>query len=165
MAENLPAAPPIRAVVADGDAHARRLLVAGLRTLNLTVEEAEDPSDVSEDDYSYPGPRPRSRESAIISLADTIEARIRSIGEPLTPRRVEAEVSEIIEKRWRDHQLDDSELTLADLRKIREAFSRVLIGMYHQRIRYPDQAEGDDGGDWSEAEEPTERSPETGDGD
>jgi putative nucleotidyltransferase with HDIG domain len=132
---------------------------------NKAVEEAEDPSEVSEDDYSYPGPRPRTRESAIISLADTIEARIRSIGESLTPKRVEAEVAEIVEKRWRDHQLDDSELTLADLRKIREAFSRVLIGMYHQRIKYPDQAEAVEDGDWSDEEEPPERSPETGDGD
>jgi putative nucleotidyltransferase with HDIG domain len=132
---------------------------------NKAVEEAEDPSEISEDDYSYPGPRPRTKESAIISLADTIEARIRSIGESMTPKRVEAEVAEIIEKRWRDHQLDDSELTLSDLRKIREAFSRVLIGMYHQRIKYPDQAEGEEGGDWSEVDEPTERSPETGDGD
>jgi putative nucleotidyltransferase with HDIG domain len=132
---------------------------------NKAVEEAEDPSDVSEDDYSYSGPRPKARESAIISLADTIEARIRSIGEPLTPKRVEAEVAEIVEKRWHDHQLDDSELTLADLRKIREAFSRVLIGMYHQRIKYPDQVEGEEDGDWAGAEDPTERSPENGDGD
>jgi putative nucleotidyltransferase with HDIG domain len=131
---------------------------------NKAVEESEDPAEVSEDDYSYPGPRPRTRESAIISLADTIEARIRSIGEPVTPKRVEAEVAEIIEKRWRDHQLDDSELKLADLRKIREAFSRVLIGMYHQRIKYPDQAEGEGNG-WSDEQGPPERSPETGDGD
>lgn len=132
---------------------------------NKAVDEAEDPSEVSQDDYSYQGPRPRSKESAIISLADTIEARIRSIGDPLTPKRVEAEVSETVEKRWRTHQLDDSELTLSDLRKIREAFSRVLIGMYHQRIKYPDQVEGQEDGDRSDGEEPSERSPETGDGD
>lgn len=132
---------------------------------NKAVEEAEGPDEVAQEDYSYPGPRPRSRESAIISLADTIEARVRSIGETLTPKRVESEVSEIVEKRWRDHQLDDSELSLSNLRKIREAFARVLIGMYHQRIRYPDQAEGEEGGEWSVQEDPPERSPETGDGD
>jgi putative nucleotidyltransferase with HDIG domain len=132
---------------------------------NKALEEAEDADEVTQEDYSYPGPRPRSRESAIISLADAIEARIRSIGEALTPKRVEAEVAELVEKRWRDHQLDDSELTLSDLRRIREAFSRVLIGMYHQRIKYPDQVEDDEGGDWSDGEEPTERSPERGDGD
>jgi putative nucleotidyltransferase with HDIG domain len=103
------------------------------------LEDAEDPSEINEADYRYGGPTPRSKESAIISLADTIEARVRSIGESLSPRRIEAEIEEIIEKRVADHQLDDAELTLSDLVKIREAFFRVLVGMYHQRIRYPDQ--------------------------
>jgi len=103
------------------------------------LEDADDASEVNEADYRYGGPKPRSKESAIISLADTIEARVRSIGESLSPRRIEAEIEEIIEKRVADHQLDDAELTLSDLVKIREAFFRVLVGMYHQRIRYPDQ--------------------------
>lgn len=106
---------------------------------NKAVETSEDPDEVSKSDYSYPGPRPRSKESAIIALADTIEARIRSIGDSIAPKRIEAEIAEVIEKRWRDHQLDDAELTLSNLTKIREAFFRVLAGMYHQRVRYPDQ--------------------------
>jgi len=110
---------------------------------NRAVEEAENPDEVSKGDYSYPGPRPRSKESAIIALADTIEARVRSIGDSVTPKRIEAEIEEVIERRWHDHQLDDAELTLSDLRKIREAFFRVLAGMYHQRIRYPDQENGE----------------------
>jgi hypothetical protein len=113
------------------------------------VEEAGEDSKVNAADFSYPGPRPRSKESAIISLADTIEARIRSIDEQVTPKRIEAEIDGVIEKRWHDHQLDDAELTLSDLRKIRDAFFRVLVGMYHQRVRYPDQEdegeESDDG--------------------
>ena len=109
---------------------------------NRALEDAESPDDISKGDYSYPGPRPRSKESAIIALADTIEARVRSIGDAITPKRIEAEIEEIIEKRWHDHQLDDAELTLSDLRKIREAFFRVLAGMYHQRARYPDQEDG-----------------------
>ncbi|MCK4511510.1 HDIG domain-containing protein, partial [bacterium] len=109
---------------------------------NRALEDAENPDEINRADYSYPGPRPRSKESAIIALADTIEARIRSIGDSVTPKRIEAEIEEVIEKRWHDHQLDDAELTLSDLRKIREAFFRVLAGMYHQRIRYPDQGNG-----------------------
>ena len=109
---------------------------------NRALEDAENPDEINRADYSYPGPRPRSKESAIIALADTIEARVRSIGDSITPKRVEAEIEEVIEKRWHDHQLDDAELTLSDLRKIREAFFRVLAGMYHQRIRYPDQDNG-----------------------
>lgn len=103
------------------------------------LEEAEDPDEVSSSDYSYPGPLPRSRESAIIMLADVVEARMRSIPEQLNPKRIETEINELIEKRWHEHQLDDSELTLRDLGKIRQAFLRVLVGMYHQRVRYPDQ--------------------------
>jgi putative nucleotidyltransferase with HDIG domain len=113
---------------------------------NKAMEAAEDPDEVSKGEYSYPGPRPRSKESAIIALADTIEARIRSIGDSITPKRIEAEIAEVIEKRWRDHQLDDAELTLSDLTKIREAFFRVLAGMYHQRVRYPDQENAPEAG-------------------
>ncbi|MFH1866356.1 MAG: HDIG domain-containing metalloprotein [Candidatus Eisenbacteria bacterium] len=109
---------------------------------NRALEEAENPDDIGKGEYSYPGPRPHSKESAIIALADTIEARIRSIGDAVTPKRIEAEIEEVIENRWHDHQLDDAELTLSDLRKIREAFFRVLAGMYHQRVRYPDQTNG-----------------------
>jgi putative nucleotidyltransferase with HDIG domain len=112
---------------------------------NRAVEDSGSPDGISKGDYSYPGPRPRSKESAIIALADTIEARIRSIGDSVTPKRIEAEIDEVIEKRWHDHQLDDAELTLSDLRKIREAFFRVLAGMYHQRVRYPDQEDGPGG--------------------
>jgi len=110
---------------------------------NRAREEAEDADDVNAGDYSYPGPRPRSKESAIIGLADTIEARVRSAAEVMSPKRIESEIDEVIEKRWREHQLDDAELTLSDLRKIREAFLRVVVGMYHQRIKYPDQDEGE----------------------
>jgi len=109
---------------------------------NRALEEAENPDEIVKGDYSYPGPRPRSKESAIIALADTVEARIRSIGDAVTPKRIEAEIEEVIERRWNDRQLDDAELTLSDLRKIREAFFRVLAGMYHQRVRYPDQVNG-----------------------
>jgi putative nucleotidyltransferase with HDIG domain len=115
------------------------------------AEESEDPSEVSEGEYSYPGPRPRSKESAIVMLADLLEARTRSIGESPTPKRIEAEIDDAIEKRWRTHQLDDAELTLSDLRKIREAFFRVLIGMYHQRVKYPDQKVGESGETTGEA--------------
>jgi len=114
---------------------------------NKALEDAEDQAEVSEADYRYPGPRPKTIESAVISLADTIEARVRSIGELLTPRRIEAEIDEVIEKRIADHQLDDADLTLSGLRKIRQAFFRVLVGMYHQRVRYPGQEEDEDARD------------------
>ncbi len=113
---------------------------------NQARKEAEDPDEVSESDYCYPGPRPKSKESAILMLADILEARTRSIGDSASPKRIESEIEEAIEKRWKAHQLDDAELTLSDLRKIREAFFRVLVGMYHQRVKYPDQVKSDDSG-------------------
>ncbi len=112
---------------------------------NQARKEAEDPDEVTESDYCYPGPRPRSKESAILMLADILEARTRSIGDSASPKRIESEIADAIEKRWKAHQLDDAELTLSDLRKIREAYFRVLVGMYHQRVKYPDQAEGEEG--------------------
>ncbi len=113
---------------------------------NQARKEAADATEVSESDYCYPGPRPRSKESAILMLADVLEARTRSIGDSASPKRIESEVEEAIEKRWKAHQLDDAELTLSDLTKIREAFFRVLVGMYHQRVKYPDQVDGEGGG-------------------
>lgn len=110
---------------------------------NKAIEESKNPDEVESGDYSYPGPRPRSKVSAIIMLADALEARVRSLTGQLNPKRLEAEIDEVIEKRWSGHQLDDAELTLRDLRRIREAFFRVLVGMYHQRIKYPDQEQED----------------------
>ena len=123
---------------------------------NQARKEAKDPDGVTESDYCYPGPRPKSKESAILMLADVLEARTRSIGDSASPKRIESEIEEAIEKRWKAHQLDDAELTLSDLRKIREAFFRVLVGMYHQRVKYPDQVEGEGGEGGEESAEVTE---------
>lgn len=109
---------------------------------NKALEEAGDATEINKADYSYPGPRARSKESALIMLADTVEARVRSIGDSLTPKRIESEIGGVIERRWHEGQLDDSELTLRDLSKIRDAFVRVVVGMYHQRVKYPDQEGG-----------------------
>jgi len=131
---------------------------------NQARKEAEDPDEVTESDYCYPGPRPRSKESAILMLADILEARTRSIGDSASPKRIESEIEDAIEKRWKAHQLDDAELTLSDLRKIREAFFRVLVGMYHQRVKYPDQAEGEGGPNESDGESISAGEAETGPG-
>ncbi len=128
---------------------------------NKAQEEADDPSEVSPADYGYPGPRPRSKESAIISLADVVEARVRSIGETISQKRIKAEIDSVIEKRWSDHQLDDAELTLSDLTQIREQFLRVLGSMYHHRVKYPDQ---DENAEAESAAEP-DQAPKGSDGD
>lgn len=89
------------------------------------------------EDYSYPGPRPRSKETAILMLADGVEGASRALAEP-TPSRIRGLVQRIIEERVRDGQLDDCALTLQDLAKIREAFIPVLTAIFHVRAPYPE---------------------------
>ncbi len=103
----------------------------------------EGGGEVREDDFRYPGPRPHSRETAILMLADGVEAAIRAES-PSTPEEVEKIVRQIIERRLSDGQLDNSDLTLRDLEKIKETFIKVLEGVYHPRIKYPEKEEPGD---------------------
>jgi putative nucleotidyltransferase with HDIG domain len=98
---------------------------------------AEEP--VDESAFRYPGPRPQSREAAIMMLADSVEAAVRS-GRDYSAERVAAVIDQIIQDRTANGQLDECELTLNDLRKIRAAFLSVLQGIYHPRIEYPANA-------------------------
>jgi putative nucleotidyltransferase with HDIG domain len=86
--------------------------------------------------FRYPGPRPRSRESAIVMLADGVEAASRSLVEP-TPSRIRGVVTRILDERARDGQLDDCGLTFRDLAQVREAFIPILTAVHHPRISYP----------------------------
>lgn len=97
---------------------------------------SEKPEDVIEEDFKYPGPDPLSKEAAIIMLADGVEASVRSIKEP-NKEKIEKMVDNIIKTRLEDGHLDDSDLTLKDLKKIKEAFLKGLSGIYHERIEYP----------------------------
>jgi cyclic-di-AMP phosphodiesterase PgpH len=93
---------------------------------------------IVEDDFLYPGPKPQTKETGILMLADSVEAVTRSLTE-VTPQKLETAISNMIKHRFMDGQLDECDLTLRDLRKIEEAFHKILMGMYHQRIKYPDQ--------------------------
>lgn len=99
----------------------------------------ESGQDVSEDDFRYPDPKPQSKETAIVMLADSVEAAVRSMPKP-TPGRIEGLVRKIIKERLADGQLDESNITLRDLDLIADAFVKVLTGMYHHRVEYPDGA-------------------------
>lgn len=102
------------------------------------VENAKGES-VDEKDFRYPGPRPQSKETALVMLADAVEAAVRSLGRP-TPGRIEGFVRRIIRDRLEAGELDESDLTLRDLDKIAEAFVRVLTGIFHKRVEYPEMA-------------------------
>lgn len=103
------------------------------------AKEMEDPSlhEVSEEDFRYPGPKPNTKESAIVFLADSVEAASRTLDEP-TPSRLRGLVQKIIDDKFIDGQLDHSNLTLNDLHKITNSFVRILTGIFHYRIEYPE---------------------------
>ncbi|MBF0096564.1 MAG: HDIG domain-containing protein [Magnetococcales bacterium] len=94
---------------------------------------------ISPEEYRYPGPRPRSREAGILMLADSVEAASRTMKNPV-PAQIQALVKRIVANKIREGQLDDCSLTLREVARIEEAFTRVLtLGFYHHRIEYPDQ--------------------------
>ncbi|MBI4600967.1 MAG: HDIG domain-containing protein [Planctomycetes bacterium] len=96
-------------------------------------DEEDSPSDT---DFRYPGPKPRFKEAGILMLADMVEAIAKTETEP-NPSRFRAMVHDQILKRLLDGQLDESDLTLNDLRVIEDSFVRTLATMYHARIKYP----------------------------
>src|SRR6184192_602988 len=96
----------------------------------------DDIPEVKEEIFRYGGPKPQTKESAIVSLADTIESASRSLEKP-TPQKIETLVNELIEERISDRQLDDCDLTLGELKIIAERFRFTLLMMLHSRIAYP----------------------------
>ena len=92
---------------------------------------------VNRDAFRYPGPKPQSPEAAILMLSDGVEASVRSLDEKDEPS-IRAMVDRIVDARVEDGQLDDADLTLKNIAQIKEAFVQQLLGMYHQRIKYPD---------------------------
>ncbi len=87
-------------------------------------------------DFVYPGPRPRTKETAVVMLADSVEAASRVVRDP-SPERFEEVVRRIVEMKLEEHQLDDADLTFRDLAVAQEKFVGVLCGMHHQRVDYP----------------------------
>jgi putative nucleotidyltransferase with HDIG domain len=100
------------------------------------LENPEDLPKIDQKNFRYPGPRPRSRESGIISLADAIESASRTLKKP-TPAKIRALVEDLVEKRICDGQLDDCELTMRDLATVKDEFCKTLRSMLHSRIDYP----------------------------
>ncbi len=105
------------------------------------AKSKEDPGvqQVDERDYRYPGPKPQTREAALIMLADAVEAASRTLSDP-TPARIRGMVQKIINNIFIDGQLDECELTLKDLNNIAKSFNRILSGIFHHRVDYPEPA-------------------------
>jgi cyclic-di-AMP phosphodiesterase PgpH len=109
------------------------------RACNLPQQQSCDAPAISETQYRYPGPKPRSKESAILMIADAAESATRAMPEP-NPQRIEALVEDLIGKRLLDGQFDECDLTMRDLETIRRACVKILLGIYHGRIAYPSNA-------------------------
>jgi membrane-associated HD superfamily phosphohydrolase len=92
---------------------------------------------VNPEDFAYPGPRPRSRETAVVMLADAAEGAVRALEEP-TATRISQAVQKVIHERLMAGQLDESDLTFRDLERIRESFVPILVGVHHHRVKYPE---------------------------
>ena len=99
-------------------------------------EEGED--NVKEEQFRYPGPKPNTKETAILMIADAVESAVRAAKNP-SNEEIDAIIAKIIKERLNDGQLEDSPLTLKDLKTIAETFSRMLRGMHHKRIKYHDE--------------------------
>jgi membrane-associated HD superfamily phosphohydrolase len=101
---------------------------------------AEAEPDIDPDMFRYPGPKPQSRETAIAMLADSAEATVRSSSDK-SPERIDAIVDEVFNERLVEGQLDESDLTLRNLRDLSNSFKATLRAMYHPRIEYPAPSE------------------------
>ena len=101
-----------------------------------TSVRGESDEKINIDDYRYPGPKPQTKETAVVLLADSVEAASRSLTN-VTPSSIEDLVKDVINWKFIDGQLDECDLTLQDLRKIQESFIHNLIGIFHTRIQYP----------------------------
>ena len=100
--------------------------------------EATEDEVIDEADFRYPGPSPRSKETAVLLLADTCEAAVRAI-RPSTREELEVLVNRLIDERVAEGELNDCNLTFHELQTIKEIFLQVLQGVHHPRIQYPEQ--------------------------
>lgn len=114
----------------------------GTGTISYFLDKARKGEGVGNaDDFIYPGPLPQSAETAVVMLADGIEAATRVIAEP-TPEKIRNVVDHIVKQRTEQGQLRDAPLTLRQIEIVKQEFVRVLVGMYHNRIEYPAAAGG-----------------------
>lgn len=110
------------------------------KALNQNAEKG--PESVRENDFRYPGPKPQTREAGLLLLADAIEASSRTLVDP-TPSRIKGHIQKMVRAVFDEGQLDESDLSLKDLHILSETFLRILTGIFHQRIHYPNPHDND----------------------
>jgi hypothetical protein len=103
----------------------------------LAEEHPDHRTDADESHFRYPGPKPQTRENAVLMIADAVEGASRALSEP-TPSRIERLVHEIAMRRLLDGQFDECGLTITELSRIEDSLTKSLTAMYHGRIKYPE---------------------------
>lgn len=106
------------------------------KAMRQAEEQGVEP-DFTEDDFRYPGPKAQSKESAIVGIADSVEAAVRSLRKP-TVEQVESMIEKIIKGRLDDHQFNDCDLTMKELDIIAKTLKETVMGIFHSRIEYPE---------------------------
>lgn len=118
---------------------AREQKKAEMEKVDRKLENPEDLPVIAEKNFRYPGPRPRTRESGIIAMADTIESASRTLRKP-TPGRIRSLVDDLVRAKITDGQLDECPLTLEELASVKQSFCDTLRSMMHNRIDYPKES-------------------------
>lgn len=113
----------------------------GTRLMTYFYQKAKDASGekgpgINENDFRYPGPKPQSKEAAILMLSDQVEAAARTLQDP-TPGQIRSLIKRLIQSTIQDGQFDECDITMSELDKIAQAFERTITTMYHHRIEYP----------------------------
>jgi len=127
---------PARVVAFIPEHHGTRLVTYFFR------KASQQRPEVDAAQFTYPGPKPQTRETALGMLADSVEATVRSSPDH-SPERIDALVDEVISERVAEGQLDDCDLTLRDLKTVAESFKVTLRGVYHPRLEYPEPTEAE----------------------
>src|SRR5262249_26961621 len=94
------------------------------------------PDEVLETDFRYPGPKPQSKEAAIMMMSDSVEAASRTLQNP-APAQIQGMINRIVDAILADNQFDECDITLREIRLVKDAFFKILSGIYHRRIDYP----------------------------
>ncbi len=132
MAREYHLPPPLRAFIPE---HHGTCVVEYFYHAASRARKPGDP-EVSDEQFRYPGPKPQSRETAIVMICDGVEGAVRAMTEP-TPNRIEDTVERLIQKRMMDGQFDECDLTFRELQVIRNTLVKTLCSIYHARITYP----------------------------
>jgi membrane-associated HD superfamily phosphohydrolase len=113
----------------------------GTRVMTYFYQKAKESSDGDngndmEKSFRYPGPKPQSKEAAIMMMADSVEAASRTLSDPSVPQ-IEGMIGRLIDGMVGDNQFDECDITLRDVQLVKESFCKILTGIFHHRIEYP----------------------------